>query len=111
MPTKLSHVLGLALASAVLAGCENSPPGAGFTNGPPPSVLGAEDKPAMRTDLQEPDATAGDAATTSSVPPVTGPAPAVPEAAPKAEPAAGKGAEGSAKPSGESKAGTSRSPQ
>lgn len=111
MPKKVPYILSTALASALLAGCENAPPGGGLTNGPPPSVLGAEDKPAVRTDLQEPGATGGDAAVAASVPPVTGPAPAAPESAPKDTPSGGKGSEGTAKPSEGSKDGTPRSPQ
>ncbi len=50
---------GLALLGA---GCDTARPGAGFTNGPSPSTLRDEDKPAMRTDLPEPPTPAGDAA-------------------------------------------------
>jgi hypothetical protein len=63
----LSLALALTLPLGMLAGCENSPPGAGFTNPNPGSMTG-RDKAAVRTDLPVPDANAGsDAALTEAV--------------------------------------------
>jgi hypothetical protein len=54
MPAKrIQDLLGPALVAALVAGCETSEPGAGFTNGPPPAV--APEQPAVRTDLPPPD--------------------------------------------------------
>ena len=51
-------ILGAAVVAATCVGCDTARPGAGFTNGPSPDVLKAEDKPAVRDDLHEPDVTA-----------------------------------------------------
>ncbi|MDR3634417.1 MAG: hypothetical protein P4L84_11480 [Isosphaeraceae bacterium] len=114
MPLKFPVPITAAFAIALLAGCENAPPGAGFTNGPPPSALGAEDKGAIRTDLQEPTATGGDAAVAASAVPASGPAPAAPAVAPQAttpKPSGTGGEPGAAKPSADAKPETPRSPQ
>lgn len=115
MPWKNGFPAAAALAAALCAGCDNARPGAGLTNGPAPSVVGAEDKPAVRTDLQQPDATGGDAAIAASAEPAAGPAPsdsAVP-AGGGATPGTAGGASprGADKPAGDIKVGTPHSPQ
>lgn len=53
LPRSLTLTLALA-AAPWLAGCDTSRPGAGFTNGPPPTADSV--KPAVRTDLPVPEA-------------------------------------------------------
>jgi len=50
----MRSTLGVAAMVVGAAGCDTSRPGAGFTNGPSPAVLKAEEKPAVRDDLPEP---------------------------------------------------------
>ena len=109
MPSKYAISCASALAVVLVAGCDNGPPGGGLTNGPPPTAIGAEDKPAVRTDLQEPPATGGDAAIDAAAEPVTGPSRSA--AASRAGGGANAGAEGAAKPTGETKAGTAPNPE
>ncbi len=58
MSILLRKILGAAAVAAIAGGCDTARPGAGFTNGPSPAVLKAEEKPAIRDDLQEPADTA-----------------------------------------------------
>jgi hypothetical protein len=69
-----------ALAVLALAGCNNGPPGAGITNGPPAT---AESKPALRTDIPAP---------------ATSPAPGVADTIPGQPPENGRGGAESADP-------------
>ena len=55
---KFARVLAAALALAIPAGCESSPPGAGFTN-PNAGSMTARDKAAVRNDLPAPSRNAG----------------------------------------------------
>lgn len=74
-----------ALAALALAGCNNGPPGAGITNGPP---VAAESKPAVRTDIPAP---------------ATTPPPNVAETIPGQPPENGRGGAESADPTPEAK--------
>lgn len=125
LTTLASTALTLA---AVAAGCETAPPGGGFLNPNPGSVV-ERDKPAVRTDLPVPDTKPSDALPVAEPPSTAGASAAdhssgdkgkvrqtAPEAAstPPASPPRKDGtgnAQGATRPDGPIKEGTLRSPQ
>ena len=124
----------MAVAAAMVGGCDTAPPGGGFTNGPAPDL--SAEKPSVRTDGPDRDrtdqgelkgaageaglptgggekdsGTGGKGGNSGEAAPAKPPTPtASPTAAPK-DAAAPNSTAGATKPSGDIKVGTPRSPQ
>ena len=119
----------MAVAAAMVGGCDTAPPGGGFTNGPAPDL--SAEKPSVRTDGPDRDRTdqgemkgaaglgggekdsgtggkGGNSGESAPAKPPT--STATPAAAPK-DTAAPSSAAGATKPSGDIKVGTPKSPQ